>query len=203
VSNVFSPSTDDYPSQRAPRGSWSRTRIARWFFLLGVSTSLFAAGIALGLMRLLGRGSGEPFHIPAAFIASTLLLAAGSAVLSGALRAVRRERLARFRRRMAQAVAVGGLFMGIQTYALWTILPVDRSADSASLGVAPFAIMLAVVHGLHFLVATLFASYVAVQARAGRYDHEYHWGVRVCTGFWHALGVAWLAILAVYSIVAW
>ena len=53
-----------------------------------------------------------------------------------------------------------------------------------------------------FVVATLFLSLVAVRTFADRYDHEYYWGVSVVAWFWHALGIVWLAILAVFAIAA-
>jgi cytochrome c oxidase subunit 3 len=203
VGNVFSASTNDHRLPGTGPSRWSRERAARWFFALGVAAVTSAVALSVLLIKLLGRPAGATFHIPAAFAASTLLLGVGSVLMASALRAVRWERQELFRKRLAQAVAAGILFMGTQTYALWTILPAERSANLASLGVAPFAVMLAAVHALHFLVATLFVTYIAVQAHAGRYDHEYHWGVTFCAWFWHVLGIVWMAILAVYSIVVW
>ena len=46
-------------------------------------------------------------------------------------------------------------------------------------------------------VCVLFLCYVTVQALADRYDHEYYWGVSICAWFWHALGIAWVALLFV------
>ena len=63
-------------------------------------------------------------------------------------------------------------------------------------------VMLAALHGMHFVVAVLFLSYVTVRALADRYDHEYYWGVSVAAWFWHALGVVWIGILAVFAIAA-
>lgn len=203
MGNVFSASTNDYHLPETGTRAWTRDRIARWFFVLGIATTSAAGLVAVGLMRTLGRSGDPVFRFPIAFGVSTLLLVLGSVTIGSARRAVRWERQALFRRRLLQSVAVGAMFMGVQTYALWTILPVERSDSAASTGVAPFVLMLAALHGLHFLVATLFVSYVTVQAHAGRYDHEYHWGVTVCAGFWHALGIVWGAILAVYAIVVW
>ncbi len=45
------------------------------------------------------------------------------------------------------------------------------------------------------VVAVLVLVYVIVQGLSNRYDHEYYWGVVVCTYFWHALGWVWLCIL--------
>ena len=64
----------------------------------------------------------------------------------------------------------------------------------------PFVLMLAALHALHLSVALLFLAFVGTRAGADRYDHEYHWGVRFCAWFWHALGIAWLLILAIFAI---
>jgi heme/copper-type cytochrome/quinol oxidase subunit 3 len=98
------------------------------------------------------------------------------------------------------ALVTGTLFMGVQAYGLWTLLPAERAADQASLGVTPFVLMLSALHALHLSVAVLFLSFVATRAQADRYDHEYYWGVSVCAYFWYALGIAWLFILAIFAI---
>lgn len=201
MSNVPSASMGDYRLPEAGRRPLSRSQQALRFFALSSAVILGASGVAAALMRIFGRSPTTAFHFPAAFGATTGLLIAGSVTLHGALRAVRRERQQLFRKRLLLSLLWGSLFMGVQTYALWTIVPAERSAQDASTGVTPFVLMLAILHGLHFLVATLFVSYVYVQALADRYDHEYYWGVSICTWFWHVLGIAWAAILAVYSIV--
>lgn len=199
MTNVPSTFTGDYwrPGVAGPSG---RIRVARRFFLIAVGVMAGALLAAVGLAELFGRSPGSNLHFPPAFVATTLLLGGGSGLLEQARQAIRREQQQLFRRRLAAALAAAGLFMGVQTYALWTILPAQRSADLATTGVVPFVVMLAALHGLHFLVATLFVSYVAAQASVGRYDHEYHWGVTVCAWFWHLLGIVWLGILAVYLI---
>ncbi|MFV0445477.1 MAG: hypothetical protein ACK5Q5_18005 [Planctomycetaceae bacterium] len=203
MSNVPSTSTNDYWRHDAAPRSPSRSQIALRSFALGLSSVVMAALLAWLLARVLGRTSHAEFRFPVAFLITTPLLVIGSAALSLARRAVQRERQARFRLWLHRSLVIGIIFMGVQTYALWTIIPPERTSDGASTGVAPLVLALAALHGLHFLVASWFLAYVVVQAEAGRYDHEYYWGVSVCASFWHALGIAWGAILAVYSIVAW
>ncbi len=199
MTNVPSTFTGDYWRPGVAGGS-GRIRAARRFFVIAVSVLAGASLVAAGLAGLIGRSSSLDLRFPPAFVATTLLLGVGSGLLEQARQAIRREQQPLFRRRLTAALVAAGLFMGVQTYALWTILPAQRSADLATTGVVPFVVMLATLHGLHFLVATLFLSYVAAQASVGRYDHEYHWGVTVCAWFWHVLGIVWLGILAVYLI---
>lgn len=173
---------------------------ARRFFWL----TLVVFGVGGGLARLLvvitGSYSAPTVrHMPPAFVLSTFLLFAGSQSLHRALAAVRTEKSNLFRSSLVRGLIAGTLFVGIQIYGLWCLIQLQRH-EEASTGVNAFVVCLAALHGLHFTVALMFLTYVTVKGFAARYDHEYYWGVQVCTWFWHALGVAWLAILAVMLI---
>ena len=183
------------------RHAAGESRQARWFFLTGAVIATVGVGLAIVLASLCGRPAQLPeVWFPPAFGVSTGLLAAGSFALQRALYFVRRERQHSFRLWLTMTLVAGTLFVGVQGYGLWTLLPAERVAEEASLGVTPFMLMLAALHALHLSVALLFLAFVATRAFADRYDHEYHWGVRFCAWFWHALGIAWLLILAVFAI---
>lgn len=175
---------------------------ARRFFWL----TLILFGIGFGIARLLvictdrnlARSWGQ---LPPAFGISTFLLLIGSLYLHRALGAVKAEKAALFRRSLVQGMSAGTLFVGIQIYGLWCLIQRQRPED-ASTGANAFVVCLAALHGLHFTVALMFLCYVSVKGFAARYDHEYYWGVQVCTWFWHILGIAWLAIMAVMAIAA-
>lgn len=182
------------------RHAAGQSRQAVLFFLRGLCIFSVACAIALCLAKLFGRPAVAEFWFPPAFAVSSLLLLLGSIVLSRAVRCVQREQQRAFRRWLQGALAMGTLFMGVQAYGLWTLLPAERAADQASLGVTPFVLMLSALHALHLSVAVLFLAFVATRAQADRYDHEYYWGVSICAYFWHALGIAWLFILAIFAI---
>lgn len=194
-------SSADRPEQGAIGLPVGRTLLARRFLMIATAVVAGASAITWTLMRGLGRETPGGFAFPPAFVVSTLLLFAGSIELHRALFAVRYERQPLFRRRLTRSLIAAMLFVGVQSYALWSIMPLERSQESASIGVAPFAVMAAALHGLHFLVATFFVSYITAGAWSVRYDHEYHWGVTFCVWFWHALGAVWLAVLTVYLFV--
>lgn len=200
----FDASTDPRISQLVPdRHAHDRSQLARQFLLLAIGVIGTAFLLAWGLGELLGKASAASpwtmvFH--PAFAVSSGLLVAGSFCLSRALAEVRRERQAQFRRWLLRAMVAGALFTAVQSYALWAISPSDRGASQASLGVRPFILVLCTLHVLHFLIAVMGLCFVTVQAWADKYDHEYHWGVAVCAGFWHFLGVVWIAVLAVIAI---
>ncbi len=156
-----------------------------------------AAGLSIFLIdRLPSDSTTQPNRFSLAFSVSTCLLLTGSGCMSLAVRAVRFERQRSFRRWLKLALTAGTLFVAVQTYAL-TCLIRRQPAEEVETGAAAFVAVFAALHGMHFVIAMLFLSYVTVQAMADRYDHEYFWGVTICAWFWHALGVAWLAILFV------
>jgi len=139
--------------------------------------------------------------IPPAFFASTLLLAAGSALLIRANYYVRREKQTPFRRCLIAALVAGTLFVAVQSFGLALLLNRQNPADVAT-GVNAFVFVFVALHGLHFALALWFLIFVTLRAFADAYDHEYSWGITVCGWFWHALAAAWTAILAVFVITA-
>ena len=160
-----------------------------------------AALIAVTLIQFSGRPKSESgLRPPPAFAASTLLLAAGSVAMQWSLHQVRTEKQAPFRRSLFVAAVVGMLFVGLQSYGIWYLLHGGTAATDPQTGVHAFVFAFVVLHALHFVVALMFLAFVAVQAVADRYDHEYYWGVTVCTWFWHMLGAVWAAILIVFVI---
>ena len=183
------------------RHAEGHSRLAVRFFVQTALMMAVAVGISMVLSSLIGRPVGvSGFRFPPAFTVSTLLLLAGSFSMHRAVSAVRLERQRSFRCWLWAGAVCGVLFLGVQGYGLWTLLPTERTAGEASLGVAPFVLMLAGLHALHLSVATLFVAFLTTRASVHRYDHEYYWGVSVCAWFWHGLGLAWLFILAIFAI---
>lgn len=177
------------------------SRQARRFFLLAFCSITTAMCLSWTLSERFGRVvSLVPVLFPPAFAASSILLLLGSFAMHQAIVFVKQEKQGPFRNWLFNSLILGTLFMGVQSYGLWSMFPVERSADEASRGVTAFVMCLTTLHGLHFLVATLFVAFVLTRSWEDRYDHEYFLGVRVCAWFWHVLGIVWLAILAVIAI---
>lgn len=180
----------------------SGTRQALHFFAITVVSLTTALGLGW-----LGSQCWPPSTFPQAifppvFAFSTVMLGLGSLALSQAVQAVRRERQRRFRGWLLGALAFGTLFVAAQLIGLNWLMH-RQSPDEAATGVEPFVAVCASLHALHFFVALLFLAFVLARAEAGRYDHEYYWGVTVCAWFWHMLGIVWLAILGVMAIAGW
>ena len=164
-------------------------------------TAVVLLSTALGLAKLLiaafpAEAGLSSWRTVTAFAISTSFLFCGSGCLYGALISVRRERQKPFRRWVCAALASGIAFVAVQTYALSSLLR-QRGAEEFSEETATFVALFATLHAVHFLIAFLCLTYVAVQAFADRYDHEYFWGITFCSWFWHALVIVWIAILFV------
>jgi cytochrome c oxidase subunit III len=180
--------------------------VLRLFFLtVGLFASAAALAYLLTRLFLPPRTSGA-FIVPTAFGFSTVLLLLCSVELSRAQTFVRRERQRPFRQSLLWALAFGTAFVGVQAFGLWCIvhnLQPDRNAGEAELGPTAAVLGAAVLHCLHVIVALMVLSYVTLQGLQDRYDHEYSFGVTVCTWFWHILGILWVFILGVYGVVSW
>ena len=142
----------------------------------------------------------SPTQFPIAFAASTLFLLIGSVALWRALGFVRRERQRPFRQQLLVALATGTMFVSSQSYALICLIR-QQTADATQTGAGAYVVVAATLHAMHFVIAMLFLVFITVQAFENRYDHEYYWGVTVCTWFWHALGVVWAVVLVVILII--
>ncbi len=181
----------------------SRSGFVLLWFACCLADVALGIGLAAVLRTLLPAPLPGSWLLPAAFSASTFLLAAGSLTLQLSLRNVQRERQRLFRQRLRWAVVAGTLFLAVQCYALGGLLAGQpRTPFNASTSAQAFAFVLASLHAMHFALALVCLLYVTLLAYQGRYDHEYYWGVLVCTIFWHTLGVAWCGILVVYVLSA-
>ena len=177
------------------------SQVALRFFGAAVLAFCGAAFVTLLLIDLHGAWPGQAWPtVPPAFFLSSLLLFGGSVALVRSLGAVRLERQRPFRRNLLAALVLGALFVGVQAFGLTCLLENELTRMQAATGEYAFAFVLTAMHGLHVTVALLFLSFVTVRALGDRYDHEYYWGVTFCAWFWHALGIVWLGILAVFAI---
>ena len=179
--------------------SLSKSRIALRFF--GLTLSLLAAAavvVAVGISLSASASSSSQGVMPTAFWMSTALLATGSLTLHRAAWHVRFERQEPFRRLLLWSLAIGTLFVGVQTCGLWRLVR-NQDPQAAETGANAFVVTVVGLHGVHFLVALLFVAWITVNAFAHRYDHEYSTSVTFCAWFWHTLGIVWLTILTLFA----
>lgn len=172
---------------------------ARRFFRAALGVFTVAAVISTLLAFAFPPREQAELRLPPAFAVTTALLILVSGALVRAVSCVRRERQHPFRRSLRAALVGGTLFVGVQGFGLLCLLASKHPGDPQT-GALAFVFVFAAMHGMHVTIALLFLLFVTLRAQADRYDHEYYWGVTVTGWFWHALGIAWLVILAVISI---
>ena len=190
-----------------------RNELGLTVLLFGYMGFTFASAVLLFLITASRHSGRTEETVPAAFWWSTGFVLAGGWCLRRAVRAVKRERQALARRCVAVAVICGAAFAGLQAWgsaelidgyhaaALPTIPQTDgsRLPDLDAPSRTPLtgvAIVLVTIHGLHFVGGLIVLALAAARTFAGRYDHEYHGGLKLSARYWTFLDVAWLAMLA-------
>ena len=69
-----------------------------------------------------------------------------------------------------------------------------RDPAAGQVGLDGLLFMLILLHALHFVGGMVALTIVTVRSLAGRYDHEYHGGVKLCAVYWRFLDVVWIAL---------
>ncbi|MGQ0633060.1 MAG: cytochrome c oxidase subunit 3 [Planctomycetaceae bacterium] len=177
------------------------TRLAIRFIASSAAVYVAAGALAYALSRLPAVADrAAEVVMPRVFWGTTLLLGLGSVCLARACRYVQVEKQRPFRLSLIAALAAGVMFVGVQVYGLMCLVR-HQDPGQAQTGANAFVTVFAALHAMHFSLALLFLVWIVINALADRYDHEYFWGVTLCAWFWHALGLAWCVILAVFLIV--
>ena len=150
------------------------------------------AGPALGSVRM-----------PPWLWLSTAVILVSSFTVQMALRAVRQERMARFRKYLAATLVLAVLFLLVQTPSLIALLNQHQAhrlqlRDDISLGLMPSGMIffLIVLHGLHLIGGIVPLGIVTRNARLNRYDHESHNPVHYVAMYWHFLDAVWISLFA-------
>lgn len=142
----------------------------------------------------------EALKLPVSFWASTGLLVFISVFLQRSVSFVRREQQLQFRKCLMWAWALAVAFVVIQAFGLYELIIHHFSQSDGSTKVYGMSFTLALIHALHVLGGMVFLGYVIYQALRDRYDHERHWAVDHCAGYWHFLDVVWVTMLIVFAV---
>jgi cytochrome c oxidase subunit 3 len=151
--------------------------------------------------------SYESLRLPVSFWFSTLVLVAISVLLQRACWFVHRENQEKFRRCLMWAWALAVAFMFIQSFGLVELinrhfnLSDGAQVYDGSTKVYGMSFALALIHALHVVGGLGFLGFVIFQAFRGRYDHERHWAVDHCAGYWHFLDCVWVSMLIVFAVI--
>jgi cytochrome c oxidase subunit 3 len=163
-------------------------------FLVSLSV-LFVASIAAYLITRYNHASWSQveFTLPISMLAGGLPLAATSISLELALRAIRRNNQTGVRRALKRAGLYGFAFLGIQTFN-W-VLVMQASADpNHALALFVFY-MLTGLHAMHVVGGFVPLGVVLQRAYAREYSSSRYEGLRLCSQYWHFLGVVWIALM--------
>lgn len=146
--------------------------------------------------------SYQSLRLPPILWASTGLLIINSIFLERACWFVRRQLLEQFQQNLKYAALISGLFLVLQAKGMADLLMVHFSMFDGSTKIYGMSFTLAFIHALHVIGGMAFLGYVIVGAQRQRYDHERHWAVNHCAGYWHFLDIVWIAMLLTFTISA-
>jgi len=142
----------------------------------------------------------EPLRLPVSFWLSTSLLVGISLFLQRAVGFVRRENQIQFRQSLIWAWGISVAFVVIQCFGMSELVTQHFSQTDGSTKVYGMSFTLALIHALHVIGGMVFLAFVIYQSFRNKYDHERHWAVDHCAGYWHFLDVVWFAMLIVFVI---
>jgi heme/copper-type cytochrome/quinol oxidase subunit 3 len=172
-----------------------RTASIGMLLFLASLSMLFLSGM-LGYFVIRIRSSipaGELHFSPMLWI-STAAIITSSITMSIAFKAVRRERLARFRTFLLITLALAILFVGIQTPALINLLHVHFALSEGGNKLYGMVFFLILLHAMHVLGGLIGLGGVVAGAFGNRYDHESYTSVQNVTWYWHFLDAVWLVM---------
>ncbi len=182
-------------------------RQAKWvFFLFIASLGVFflATLVSYCIIRVQAfqpvKRDYVELSLPASFWVSTAFLIVASVCLQRGVWLVHRQRIVEFRRWLLVAMVAASAFVIAQLFGMNHLLQIHFTQLDGSTKVYGLSCTLAFVHALHVIGGMIYLGYVLIQAYRNRYDHERHWAVDNCAGYWHFLDVVWFAMLATFLI---
>ncbi len=203
-----------------------------WLFLLSLGL-LFASSLLIYLIIRMQMRGEVPIGVfreamsDWKLFASTAVVLAASFAIHRSLRAVQREKTAKFKRWLWITNCLATLFVIVQTPAMIELLsrdtgtadtsaiqPLITPTDSNAVAAGPRDVLakpratrlwgilffFVLIHALHVLGGMIYLAVVTVKAHAGLYDHEHFVGIRHAALYWHFLDVVWLMMLGTFLV---
>ena len=179
-----------------------QAKLVFWLFIASLTMFFVASLVTYLIIRTQAfqpiQREYESLKIPTTFWTSTALLVLISIFLQRASWLVHREKQVGFRRWLVWAMLAATVFVAIQWVGMRDLIAHHFTQDDGSTKVYGMSFTLALIHALHVLGGMVFLGYVIYQAFRDRYDHERHWAVDHCAGYWHFLDVVWVTMLAMF-----
>ena len=113
---------------------------------------------------------------------------------------VHRERIDKCRMYLVLAMATAIVFLVVQFLGMNQLLNVHLETTDGSHKAYGLCYTLALIHALHVMGGVGYILYVLIQSFRNRYDHERHWAIDYCGGYWHFLDVVWISMLVTFWI---
>ncbi len=161
--------------------------------LLAGEAMLFAGFIGSFLVYKLGAPFWPPPGLPRLPIqitwVNTFVLLASGVTMNLAVRAVRRNRIARLRLFLGLTALLGTTFLAVQGREWLRLIAHGLHLTSGTYG-ATFYTLIG-LHGFHVLCAVIWLLGVFVAAIAGRFTAFRHSAVEVCAIYWYFVCAMW------------
>jgi cytochrome c oxidase subunit 3 len=132
----------------------------------------------------------EPWGIPAI---NTIILLTSAAAVTWAHWGLRAGQHRRVIVGLALAIALGGLFLGLQGYEYLRAYTVHNLTLGTGIYGSTF-FMLTGFHGLHVTIGAVLLSVMLVRAIAGHFTPSDHFGFEAAAWYWHFVDAVWLGL---------
>ncbi len=188
------------PIQRKPQYSMNPVKFTLWLFLVTV-TMLFAAftsAMIVGRQDAIVTGKWVSFDIPFIFTLSTIIIILSSISMQWAYYSATKNEISNIRTALLITFGLGVAFVYTQFkgYEALTLNNVFLSGNNRS---ASFFYVISGVHLLHIigglfvLLATLYSAF------RYRVHSKNLLRINLCTTYWHFIGVLWVYLFALLS----
>lgn len=177
--------------------------LGMWVFLMALGV-LFAASIAGYLIVRLRAPAWPPPgmpRLPSGLWLATLAIVAASVAIQQALTTMRLGQTSASVRWLRATVALGVLFLIVQTVNWWGLVTADVGLRTKNLYAFTFY-MLTGLHAAHVIGGLVPLVVVASRAAKGRYGSGWHPGVLYSAMYWHFLDGVWLVLFTVLVLFA-
>lgn len=160
-----------------------------------VSLSAFFTALILAFSFRVGtQPEWQRFQIPSYLWMSTVLLAASSAVLEAGKYSLRRGAVRAYRQRIALCLALGIIFLALQTTAGWNLIQQGVAAKANPHGSAFYVFM--GIHAAHLIIGIGWLIALEMRSRKLQSDSEnalrkHRTILSVAAIYWHFMGIVW------------
>lgn len=207
-------SADYYPASSRPKASIS-TRdlgprdlkyafvprqaavLGMWLFLASLTMLFGSSLIGYLIIRMRSPIAGTMDLPPGLWISTVALLISGL-TMHVALRSVRQERQQLFRISMLATGVLAVVFLAVQSTSLFELFQAHLNSLNKNVALYGLVLMLVITHGAHVVGGLFPMGVVTSRALQGKYDHESHQGVKLCSMYWHFLEVVWIVLFGTF-----